>query len=189
MSSRSSKKTSSERRPPETVEVGRIRRAHGVRGALAVESFSDVPERFAAGRELLARVPAGLVRRLTIGSARPFRGGLLVSFEGIADRDAAEELRGALLEVPRDEVPDPPEGTYYHFQLVGCRIRDAREGSLGEVADVIEDGGGVLLVVEDGRRRLLIPFVRELVREMAVGRRTIEVELPEGLVETCASRS
>jgi 16S rRNA processing protein RimM len=189
MSSRSSKKTSSEGRLPETVEVGRLRRAHGVRGALVVEPFSDVPDRFAEGRELLARLPAGATRRLTIASTRPFRGGLLVFFEEVPDRDAAEDLRGALLEVPSDEVPDPPEGTYYYFQLVGCRVRDAREGALGEVTDVIEDGGGVLLAIDDGRRRVLIPFVRELVREVAIDRRTIELELPEGLVETCASRS
>jgi 16S rRNA processing protein RimM len=189
MSSRSSKKTSSEERSPETVAVGRIRRPHGVRGAVVVEPYSDVPDRFAAGRGLLACPSEGPRRGLTVATARPFRGAVLVTFEGIADRDEAEALRDALLEVPEDEVPEPPEGTYYHFQLVGCRARDARAGDLGEVVDVVEDGGGVLLVIEDGRRRIPVPFVRELVRSVEIDRRSLELELPEGLVEACASRS
>lgn len=166
-----------------------MRRAHGVRGEILVESFSDVPDRFAPGAGLLAAPVAGTPRRLTIASSRPHAGGLLVRFEGVDDRDAAEELRGALLAVPEEDVPDPPEGTYYHFQLVGCRVRDDREGELGEVVDVVEDGGGVLLMIEEDGRRIPIPFVRALVHRVDLDRRTIELELPEGLVEACASRS
>ena len=192
MSSRSSKKTTSERHLPRTVEVGRIRRAHGVRGDVVVESFSDVSDRFAAGEELIVRAATGaegVPRHLTITSVRPHKGALLVRFEGIDDRDRVDELRGAVLEVERDRVPDPPEDTYYYFQLVGCRVRDERRGDLGEVTDVIEDGGGVLLAVEDGERRLLVPFVAEMVRLVDTRAGTIELELPEGLVEACASRS
>lgn len=202
MSSRSSKKTSSERYLPGTVEVGRIRRSHGVRGEVVVESFSDAPDRFAVGRELLVspaadargavRLP-GAQRRLTVASLRPHKGALLVGFEGIESRDDADALRGALLEVERSQVPEPPEGTYYYFELVGCRVRDVREGDLGEVADVIEDGGGVLLAIDlvagNGERRLLVPFVRTMVRSVDTAGGVIELELPEGLVEACVSRS
>lgn len=192
MSSRSSKKTSSDDR----VEVGRIRSAHGVRGEVAVESFSDVPERFEAGSELLVTSSA-VPRRLTVEAVRPHRSALLVRFREIADRDAAEALRGAVLEVPREAVPPAPEDTWYHFQLVGCRCRDARRGDLGEVVEVVEDGGGLLLAVEGAgegaleaeRRRLLVPFVRELVREVDTEAGRIELDLPEGLIEACASRS
>lgn len=166
-----------------------MRRAHGVRGEVLVESFSDVPGRFASGAGLLAVPSAGVPSRLTVASSRAHGGGLLVRFEGVDDRDAADELRGVLLEVPEEEVPDPPEGTYYHFQLVGCRVRDDREGDLGEVVDVVEDGGGVLLMIEEDGRRVPIPFVRALVRRVDLERHTIELELPEGLVEACASRS
>lgn len=187
---------------PGTVEVGRIRRSHGVRGEVVVESFSDTPDRFAVGRELLVSPALGTEgasglsggpRHLTITSVRPHKGVLLVCFEGIEDRDAVDGLRGALLEVERSQVPEPPEGTYYYFQLVGCRVRDAREGDLGEVADVIEDGGGVLLAVEqvagESKRRLLVPFVATMVRSVDTRAGTIELDLPEGLVEACVSRS
>jgi 16S rRNA processing protein RimM len=193
MSSRSSKKTTSEPTKPATagdrVEVGRVLAPHGVRGEVAVESFSDVEERFSPGAELLTAAGRPGLERLTIDSVRPHRGALLVRFAGVADRDAADALRGAVLEVPREAVPAPPEGTWYHFQLDGCRCRDARLGDLGEVVAVIEDGGGVLLAVEGGGRRLLVPFVRAFVREVAPEEGRIELDLPEGLIEACASKS
>ena len=201
MSSRSSKKTRSETRGPgretegtardpvERVEVGRIGRPHGVQGEVAVESFSDAPERFSPGAELLATLPAGPPRRLEIESVRPHRGVLLIRFAGAADRHAAEALRGAILAVPRESVPEAPEDTWYHFQLLGCRCHDRRGGDLGEVVEVAEDGGGVLLVVDSGERRLLVPFVREMVREVDPDAGRIELDLPEGLIEACASRS
>ncbi len=191
MSSRSSKKTTSD----QTVEVGRVHAAHGVRGEVSVEPYSEVEGRFAPGARLRSARPTG-PRVLTVETVRPHKSRLLVRFEGVADRDAAESLRGTVLEVPRDEVPEPPEDTWYYFQLLGCRCHDAREGDLGEVVGVTEDGGGVLLEVRDGSRRLLIPFARALVKSVVPagpegggegGR--IELELPEGLVEACASKS
>lgn len=197
MSSRSSKKTTSD----DTVEVGRVHTAHGVGGEVSVEPYSEVEGRFAPGAEVLARRLDLDVEPLTVETVRPHKGRLLVRFAGVTDRDAAEALRGTVLEVPREDVPAPPEDTWYYFQLVGCRCHDAREGDLGEVVDVLEDGGGVLLDVrepKEGGRRLLIPFVKALVRSVEPTEPTgsasseggrIELELPEGLVEVCASKS
>jgi 16S rRNA processing protein RimM len=187
MSSRSSKKTSSE-----SIEVGRVVRPHGIAGEAVVESLSDVPGRFAPGAELLVSrpgAPGGAASRLTVASSRPHRGRLLVRFDGVGDRDGAEALRGALLEVPRSAVPTAPADTWYYFQLVGCRCRDRRHGDLGWVQDVVEDGGGVLLVIDDGSRRLPVPFVRGMIREVDPDARRIELDLPEGLLEACASTS
>lgn len=199
MSSRSSKKTTSDRgASAQTVEVGRVHAAHGVRGEVSVEPYSEVEGRFAPGARLRPARTTG-ARDLTVETVRPHKGRLLIRFEGVADRDAAEALRGTVLEVPRDEVPEPPEDTWYYFQLVGCRCHDAREGDLGEVVGVTEDGGGVLLEVRKGERRLLVPFARALVKSVvpagaggaggAEGGGRIELELPEGLVEACASTS
>ena len=97
-------------------------------------------------------------------------------------------MRGALLEIARTEVPSAPEGSYYFFELVGCVCEDIREGELGTVERVLEDGGGLVLEINKGSETLLIPFVRAYLTEMdRVGRR-IEVDLPEGLVEICTSR-
>ena len=72
---------------------------------------------------------------------------------------------------------------------MNCRCHDRRHGELGKVVDVIEDGGGLLLEVADGERRLLVPFVRRYLVAVDRVERTIELDLPAGLIETCASRS
>lgn len=92
------------------------------------------------------------------------------------------------LEVPRSEVPEAPAGTYYHWQLLGCRCRAGSE-DLGTVVEVVEDGGGLLLICESEGRKVPVPFVAEFLREVDVAGGRIELDLPPGLLEACASRS
>lgn len=161
-----------------------------MRGAVVVEVLSDNPARFAAGSVLEATGPDGRTRRLTVESASPFAGGLRVVFAGVAGRDQAEPLRGARLEVERSAVPPPPAGAHYLFELVGCRAFDRAAGELGTVVDAIEDGGGWLLVVERTTGgRLLLPYVERFVTKVDPPAGRIDWELPEGLIEACASGS
>lgn len=196
-----------------TVLVGVIRRPHGVRGEVTVEPQTDRPERFEPGSELLLRRPTGSgrsepLRSLRVTAVRPHRGSLLVCFAEIDDRDAAEALAGCHLEAePLAEAPE--EGVYYHYQLVGCHCRDRIHGELGTVVDVIEDGGGEILVIErapgeadrdeadrddavpgsERRALLLVPFVASYLERIDVVAEEIDFDLPEGLVETCTSTS
>jgi 16S rRNA processing protein RimM len=188
--SNSSKTDKPEGAAPETILVGEVLRPHGVRGEVVVASYSDVPGRYAPDAGLTMRERGGETRSMKIRAARPHRSGWVVSFAGIDDRDAAAALAGASLEVPREAVPPVREGAFYLFELVGCRCRDRRAGDLGEVAEVLADGGGWLLVArrEDGFR-LAIPFVERFVVAIDRERRTIEWDLPEGLIEACASTS
>ena len=173
---------------PDSIVVGKVRKPHGVRGEVVVEILSDVEGRFGPGADV--EIVQGSVprRKARIAAARRTKGEAIIRFEGIENRDDASELRGALLEIARTEVPSAPEGSYYFFELVGCVCEDIREGELGTVERVLEDGGGLVLEINKGSETLLIPFVRAYLTEMdRVGRR-IEVDLPEGLVEICTSR-
>ncbi len=173
----------------ELILVGEILRPHGLRGEVKIVVHSDVADRFATGRELWAVGRDGSRRRLEVRSFREVRGGGLITFRSITDRDGAEALRGSLLKVEVAEVPEPPEGFYYYYQLEGCRCRDAEHGELGEVTSVIEDGGGVLLQVEAKGRSLLVPFVDAYLDSVDIEGRRIELSLPPGLLEICGSRS
>jgi 16S rRNA processing protein RimM len=173
---------------PETVAVGRVLRPHGVRGEVVVEVLSDVPARFKQGSRVIGVREGAPATQLTVAAGRVHKTGAVVRFEGYDDRDRAGELRGLDLEVPRAEVPKAPRGTYYQFELVGCLCRD-HGVELGRVVEVVEDGGGVMLIVEGEGRRVPVPFVKEILRRVDVARGRIDLALPEGLLETCASTS
>jgi 16S rRNA processing protein RimM len=170
---------------PETISVGRVLRPHGVRGDVVVEVLSDVPGRFKKGSRVNGVRDGALPLSLTVATGRVHKSGAVVRFEGYDSRERAEELRGLDLEVPRSEVPKAKRGTYYHFELLGCVVREDGQ-ELGKVVEVVEDGGGVMLIVEGEGRRVPVPFVKEILRK-AAGR--IDVALPEGLLEACASPS
>ncbi|MGE0641319.1 MAG: ribosome maturation factor RimM [Thermoanaerobaculia bacterium] len=180
--------------PNESILVGIVLRPHGVRGELTVASQTDNEGRFAPGA-VLEWAPPGrpVVRHLTIERSSPYKGGYRIAFAGVADRDAAEALRGGELSVPRAAVPEAEEGAYYFFELVGCRCHDEKAGELGTVVEVLADGGGWLLEVEErgaaGVRRLSLPFVEEFLVRVDRADRRIDWRLPEGLIEACASRS
>lgn len=173
---------------PETITVGRVLRPQGVRGEVVVEVLSDVPERFAPGSRLMGTRDGKPGMSVEVAASRPHKSGAVVRFAGSGDRDQAEELRGLWLEIPRSQVPPAEPGTYYQYELVGCLCRVSGE-ELGRVAEVVEDGGGLLLIVEGEGRRIPVPFVREFLREVDVAGARIDLELPPGLVETCASKS
>jgi 16S rRNA processing protein RimM len=152
-----------------------------------VEPSSDVPGRFAPGSELEAVSADGRRRSVRVVSSRPHGDGFLVRLEGFDSRDAAESLRGTVFEIERSATPAAPDGSFYYFELIGCLCVDREAGELGTVQEVVEDGGGLLLEVEGSGRSVPVPFVESFIVAVDVDRRRIELDLPAGLLETCAS--
>lgn len=134
-------------------------------------------------------VPESRKRTLRVERSSPHKGGLRVAFAGVADREAAESLRGLELWVPISEVPDAPPGSYYVFELIGCRCFDERDGDIGTVIDIQEDGGGTLLEVDKDGVRTVLPFVEPFLVGVDRDARRIDLRLPEGLLATCAYKS
>lgn len=159
------------------IEVGRIGRPHGVRGAVTV--VAGEPSWFAPGAEFgLDR--GGTVR---VRSARPHRDrGMLVAFEGVSDRSAAEALRGAVLTVAAAARHDLEPGAWWPEQLVGLRVVGPTGEPLGEVSGVVVgDAQDRLAITTPGGRTVEIPFVDDLVDDPEDGR--IVIRPPEGLFE------
>ena len=164
--------------------VGRIVRPHGVRGEVVVDIHTDSPaERFAVG-SVLATDPAA-AGPLTVDEVRPHLGRLLVTFEGFADRDVADHLRGVLLLVDSEdigELTDPDE--FHDHQLIGLRAETPAGDVLGEVVRVEHAPASDLLVLRltDGRTGL-VPFVRAIVGEVDLAAGRVVMTPPEGLFE------
>ena len=166
--------------------VGRIARAHGIRGELVVDVHTDEPaQRFATGAVLHGVLRDGIRRALTVEVARPHGPRLLVRFHGVADRTTAEALRGALLVVDSADLPPPedPEEFYDH-QLEGLRAELADGTLVGEVTEVVHGPGGELLAISrDGRDEVLVPFVLAIVPTVDLAAGRLVLTPPEGLLD------
>jgi len=170
------------------VVVGRVGRAHGVRGEVTVEIRTDDPNRrFSPGARLTAQTTAGTAgpRELTVLRVRSHQDRLVVAFDDVADRTSAEGLRGLLLlaELDDEEIAATTD-EFYDWQLVGMRVRN--HGALvGEVIEVRHSSAQDLLVVRPvgSNGEVLIPFVAAMVTDVDLTSQTITTDLPEGLIE------
>jgi 16S rRNA processing protein RimM len=165
------------------VTVGRIGRPHGVRGDVVVGVRTDEPElRFAKGSRLDTD-PAG-VGPLVVAAIKWHSGELLVRFEGIADRDAAAELRGAWLTVDAATIPPPEDPEEFRdTDLIGMSVRTVDGSVVGTVDDVLHSGQDVLVVKASDGRNVMVPFVLPLVPEVNVSSGYLVIDPPEGLLD------
>lgn len=152
--------------------------ARGLRGELICAILTDFPERFASTDEVLVGEPP---RPFPVERQRIERGRLILKLAGINTRTAAEELRGAMIEVPVEQAVDLPPGTYFWHQIIGLRVEDRGGRDLGRVADILVTGSNDVYVVRDDRRELLIPAISDVVRQIDVEQGRIVVELLPGL--------
>ncbi|AYX81580.1 ribosome maturation factor RimM [Corynebacterium jeikeium] len=162
------------------VLIGRVIKPHGVRGEVVVDATTDDPEgRFAVGTTLLG-VQAGREEQLTVKTARPHQGRLLVRFEEIPGRNEAERHRGMQFYAE----PVFEDGDFYDFELEGLRV--VHNGTdIGEVTSIVRAPAHRLLEVtlDDGAREVLIPLVEDIVPEVDLENSTVTITPPEGLLE------
>jgi 16S rRNA processing protein RimM len=167
------------------VVAGRIAKAHGIRGELAVDVRTDSPEeRFKVGAVFTTKLRDGSKRELTIAAAREHSGRLLVRFEEVLTRDVAETLRGALLLVDTDALPptgDPDE--FYDHELAGLRAELLDGTVVGKVVEVAHSAAGELLELDVDGREVLVPFVRAIVPTVDVAGGRVVLDPPEGLLD------
>lgn len=176
--------------PRRQVLVGAIAGAHGVRGLVKVRSYTAEPADIAAygpltdadGRRRLA---------LQVMSAAPGGAGALICrIEGVADRDAADGLKGLRLYVDREAFPAAAEGEFYHADLIGLAAELPDGTGFGRVVAVQNHGAGDILEIEQpaaapgGRRRVVdVPFTRAAVPVVDIAGGRVVIDPPPGLLE------
>jgi 16S rRNA processing protein RimM len=168
--------------------VARIGRAHGIKGEVTVEVRTDEPElRLAPGAVLLTD-PAS-TGPLTIETGRVHSGRLLLRFEGVADRSAAEALRNTLLiaEIDPAETPEE-EDEYYDHQLIDLDVVTEDGEEVGRITEISHLPSQDLFIVErpDGSE-VMIPFVGEIVTEIDLEEQKAVVAPPPGLIDDLAA--
>jgi 16S rRNA processing protein RimM len=161
--------------------VGVIVGAQGVRGAVRVKPFTASPE--AIGSYGPVEDEAG-GRRLALRVVGQAKGVVVATLAGVADRDAAEALKGVRLYVPRTALPAPEAEEWYHADLLGLAAVLADGTELGRVAAVHEYGAGDSLEIERPQGApVLVPFTRAAVPVVDIAGGRVVIEPPEGLFE------
>jgi 16S rRNA processing protein RimM len=169
--------------------VGRVRKAHGIRGEVVVEPITDAPDViFAPGRRVLAGTARGDLasgnNELHIERASRFKEGLIVAFREIPDRTTAELWRNRFFLLPRSEVVGLDEGEVYVHELHGMHVRLQSGEPIGEVADVYELPQGLAIDVRraDSGDTVLLLYEQSVI---SVDReaRVVTVTIPEGLLD------
>lgn len=163
--------------------VGLVGRPHGIRGELLVEIRTDDPQaRFAPG-SVLATSPAE-AGPLTVERTRWQSGRLLVTFAGVSDRTAAEELRGTLLLVDSANLPpteDPDD--FRDHQLLDLVVETTEGVPVGTVTDLLHYGQDILVVRKDDGGEALVPFVAAIVPEVDLATGRLVIDPPPGLLD------
>ena len=173
---------------PEWLVVGQLSKPHGNKGEVMVWPLTDSPELvFAEGRELLLGDADGDLGaepvRLVIEGRRPYRRGWLMTLAGIEDRSAVEAIAGRYLLIPIDEAPEREEGELFYHELLGAEVLTVDGENVGRVREVFDTEPAHLLEVKGERGLHLIPFTRQVVKEVDAGARRIVIDPPEGLLE------
>lgn len=147
----------------------------------------DVAGVFAEGRTLLLGDAEGRPFEPTVGmeiaGAREFKGGLIVRFAGVRDRDTAGVLRGRTLLMPAAEARPLEDDEYFLHDLVGLEVFTVAGERVGRVTELYETGPGHYLGIADGERERLVPFIQAIVREVDVKGGRIVIDPPPGLLD------
>ncbi|BAF59901.1 MAG: 16S rRNA processing protein RimM [Pelotomaculum sp.] len=164
------------------IRIGKILKTQGNRGAVRVLPLTDYPERF----KNMSRVQVslkGFRTFFTVGEVYHHKNFIIIKFKEIESMAAAEKLKGAFLEVGRDELVPLPEDRFYIFDIIGLKVYDTGGRNLGRVTDVLQTGANDVYVVDTGGKPLLIPALKQVVKSVNLTEGKMVVELPEGLEE------
>jgi len=167
----------------EMVTVGRVARAHGIRGHVIVNPETDFPEsRFRAGAALWM-LRDGHAAPVTVESVRFHQGRPILGLAGVATMNDAVALAGAELRVPAAALQPLGDGEFYRHDLVGCRVSSRDGTAVGTVLRVEGDRGSSRLVVEAGGGEVLVPLAVEICVRIDPAAGEIVIDPPDGLLD------
>jgi 16S rRNA processing protein RimM len=180
-------KVNADKMPKTQLRVGRLTKAHGLKGAIKLELFTDDPDkRFVPGAVFTLQVPTGSQwhgKTLTLTELRWYNGHAVGFFDGVTDRTAAETLIKAILWIEQDTAePSTEDDAWYDHQLVGLAV--SRDGhTVGTVARVEHFPAQDLLIVKTPAGEVMVPFVKALVPAVDIAAGIVTITPPAGLFE------
>jgi 16S rRNA processing protein RimM len=161
--------------------IGQVVGAHGINGAVKVHFYDDRQRTLSPGDTLHLSARSGTRTDYTIAWARPHKRNYLVGLEGIQDRDRAQALKDARVVVPRSEMPDLEDDTFYWVDLIGLDVYTVADRYLGQITSIIPTGSNDVYVVKNADTETLVPALKTVVLMVDLKTNIMRVDLPEGL--------
>ncbi len=161
----------------EFITIGEILAPWGIKGKLKVAVVTDFPQRFAPSSKIyISRQP------MTIDSTEWHKGKAIIKLNTIDSIEAAQKLRGQLVEIPNSQVYPLPEGQYYHFQIIGLEVWTTQGELLGNITEILTAGSNDNYVVSGAKGEILIPAIADVVKSINLNKGRIVIEPIEGLL-------
>lgn len=166
------------------IVVARVARTRGLRGEVVADLYTDFPERFDALESVIAVAPDGSRRSLQI-EEHWFQGKRIIfKFAAYDSIEQAHELAGFQIAIPASERIELPAGTFYEWELAGCRVETVDGKVIGHVREVMQTGAVEILVVAgEAGRDFLIPMAHDICVKIDIEQKFVRVDPPEGLLD------
>jgi len=170
---------------PSYLVIGQVLRPHGVRGDLRVKILTNYPNRLQQNQHVYLASPASpnRVQQYLIERVRLHHGALLLKLADCEDRDAANELRNMLLQIPFKDAVSLDAGEHYSFQIVGLEVVTDTGVALGRVVEILETGANDVYVVTGSYGELLLPAITDVILKLDLQDGRMTVHLIPGLTE------
>ncbi|MBW3042830.1 ribosome maturation factor RimM [Prochlorococcus marinus] len=168
------------------ISIGEIVAPQGLKGDVRIKPSSDFPERFTKpGKRWIQKANELPIEiKLIKGTLIPGKAIYVISIEGVSSRSSAEEIIGWNLVVPVDSRPSLRNDEYHYFDLIGLEAREGPQKSLiGHVTDLIKGGNDLLEIELVEGKKVLVPFVKEIVPEIEIKEKWLLINPPPGLLE------
>lgn len=165
------------------IAVGRITKSVGIRGEVRVSMLTDSPERFVKLEAVWCGTDETTAVRFSILSMRIERSAVVLKLKEIDSRSLADEHRGEYLFVESKDTVAPGKGSYFIHDIIGMKVVTEAGEEIGRVRDVMEMPANDVWVVTSGTKEILIPAIKEVIRQVDLNGRTVVIRPLEGMLE------
>ena len=166
----------------EYFEIGQIVNTSGLKGILKIKPFTDDIKKFSNLKTIYIKTKSGLTE-FKIEQVRYVKNMVMLKLTGIDTVEEAEKYRNLYIKILRDQEEELEEGSYYVVDILGCKVNTDTNQELGKVVDVFQTGSNDVYVVKDEQgKQILLPAIKQVIKNVDIKNRIITVHLLEGLV-------
>jgi len=166
----------------EYFEIGQIVNTSGLKGILKIKPFTDDIKKFSNLKTIYIKTKSGLTE-FKIEQVRYVKNMVMLKLAGIDTVEEAEKYRNLYIRILRDQEEELEEGSYYVVDILGCKVNTDANQELGKIVDVFQTGSNDVYVVKDEQgKQILLPAIKQVIKNVDIKNKIITVHLLEGLV-------